>query len=225
MTDQERNQVLKMIEDGKITPEEGLQIMQALEQEPDDMSVSTFETTSESETSAPEVSGTETTPEAPPEKADFESDPRLESLKNTVRRLWQIPLWVGIAITVLSAFGMYAVLHAAGMNFWFYFLLLPLLLGVALTALAVGSRRARWLFVDVQQKPGERPGRIFLGFPMPLKLTAWFLRTFGPHFHDLRNTNVDEVIQIIESGFTGDEPLIVNVDEGSDGERVKVFIG
>ena len=32
MTDQERNQVLKMIEDGKITPEEGLTLMQALDQ-------------------------------------------------------------------------------------------------------------------------------------------------------------------------------------------------
>ncbi len=75
---------------------------------------------------------------------------------------------------------MYAVMRGPGMNFWFYFLLLPLLLGVLLTALAVGSRQARWIFVDVHQKPGERPERIFLGFPLPLKLTAWFLRIFGP---------------------------------------------
>ena len=34
MTDQERNQVLKMIEDGKISPEEGLRLMQALDQVP-----------------------------------------------------------------------------------------------------------------------------------------------------------------------------------------------
>ena len=34
MTDQERNQVLKMIEEGKISPEEGLRLMQALEQSP-----------------------------------------------------------------------------------------------------------------------------------------------------------------------------------------------
>ncbi len=32
MTDLERNQVLKMIADGRITPEEGLQLMQALDQ-------------------------------------------------------------------------------------------------------------------------------------------------------------------------------------------------
>ena len=34
MTDQERNQVLKMIEEGKISPEEGLHLMQVLDQGP-----------------------------------------------------------------------------------------------------------------------------------------------------------------------------------------------
>jgi hypothetical protein len=225
MTDQERNQVLKMIADGKITPEEGLHLFQALDQEPADEQAPTVESSSEP---APPVSGApdeETITVEPAEKPGLGADPRLEQLKNTVRRFWQIPLWVGILIIILSAFGMYAVLNAAGMNFWFYFLLLPLLLGVAVAALAAGSRRARWLFVDVRQKPGQRPGRIFLGFPLPLRLTAWFLRTFGPLFPDLRKTNVDEIIQIIETGFTGDEPLIVNVDEGGEGERVKVFIG
>ena len=70
-----------------------------------------------------------------------------------------------------------------------------------------------------------RPARILLGFPLPLKLTAWFLRTFGPMIPDLQKTNVDEVIQVIETGFAGKEPLIVNVDEGADGERAQVYIG
>ncbi len=68
---------------------------------------------------------------------------------------------------------------------------------------AIGSRKARWIFVDVHQKPGEKPARIFLGFPLPLKLAAWFLRTFGHYIPDLKKTNVDEVIQIVETGFTG----------------------
>jgi hypothetical protein len=42
---------------------------------------------------------------------------------------------------------------------------------------------------------------------------------------NLHKTNMDEVIQVIETGFTGNEPLIVNTDEGEDGERVRVYIG
>ena len=152
-------------------------------------------------------------------------DPQIERLKATARQLWQIPLWAGIFITVLSALGMYVILRGPGMNFWFFFLLLPLLLGVALTALSAGSQAARWICVDVHQRHGEYPHHIFLGFPLPLKLTAWFLRTFGPMIPDLQRTNVDEIIQVIESGFSGKEPLIVHVDEGDGGERIQVYIG
>ncbi len=219
MTDQERNQVLKMIADGTITPQEGLRLMQALDQESPagelpPASPAPFPPANET----PQVEIRSNQPEPT-------ADPRIERIKSTVSRLWQIPLWTGIAITVLSAWGMYTLMRTSGIHFWFYFLLLPLLLGVLLTALAVGSRHARWLFVDVYQKPGERPQHIFLGFPLPLKFAAWFLRTFGPMIPGLRTTNVDEVIQVIETGFTGTEPLIVNVDDGEQGEKVRVYIG
>ena len=216
MTDPERNQVLKMIEQGKITPEQGLQLMQALDEQGPDVEPAPALTEPASETAQTAGSNQNSNPEP---------DPHIERLKASVRRLWQIPLWAGIFITVLSALGMYASMRGPGLNFWFYFLLLPLLLGVALTALAAGSRVARWIYVDVHQPPGEYPQHIFLGFPLPLKLTAWFLRTFGAMIPALQRTNVDEIIQVIESGFDGKDPLIVHVDEGGTGERVQVFIG
>jgi hypothetical protein len=217
MTDQERTQILKMIDEGRITPEQGLQLMQALD----------LQSPSVEPLPGPGLPEMNSIPgETHTGQPGPEADPRTEQLKSTARRLWQIPLWVGIGFTIFSALGMVAVMRSAGMNFWFYFLLLPLLLGVAMTALAVGSRQARWIYVDVHQKPGQRPARIFLGFPLPLKLTAWFLRTFGPRIPDLRNTNMENLIQVIETGFaSNDAPLIVNVDEGHDGERVRVYIG
>jgi hypothetical protein len=215
MTNQERNQVLKMIEEGKITPEQGLTLMQALEQQGADVDPGPAPVI------APAAEEEQNNSSAQPS----EPDPHIERLKATARRLWQIPLWIGIFITVLSALGMYAIMRGPGLNFWFYFMLLPLLLGVAVTALAAGSRAARWIYVDVHQQPGEHPGHIFLGFPLPLKLTAWFLRTFGPMIPDLKKTNVDDIIQVLESGFNGKDPLVVHVDEGEGGERVQVYIG
>ena len=75
---------------------------------------------------------------------------------------------------------MYAILRGPGMNFWFYFLMLPLLLGVAVIALAAGSRAGALDLRGCAPETRRAAGRIFLGFPLPLKLTAWFLRTFGP---------------------------------------------
>jgi hypothetical protein len=224
MTDQEREQVLKMIENGKISPEDGLKLMRTIDQSPAEDEV----TSVTKETGA--GSGTEATAEkneadAHAEKSRFEMDPRIDRVKSTVRRLWQIPLWIGVLITILSAWGMFALVRAAHLNFWFYCLSAPLLLGVLVIVAAIGSRKARWLFVDVHQKPGERPARIFLGFPLPLKLAAWGLRTFGHNIPHMDKTKVEGVVQVIETGLTGEEPLVVNVDEGEDGERVQIYIG
>jgi hypothetical protein len=214
MSDSEREKILKMIEDGKISPEEGLRLMNVLEEAaPEDI------------LPAPEAATGSNSGELPSEPSNMDADPKIARIKSIARRFWQIPLWIGIAILLLSALGMYGLIQAGHMNFWFYCLIAPLLLGVLVIAAASGSRRARWIFVDVQQKPGEKPQRIFLGFPLPLKLAAWFLRTFGHKIDDLKKTNVDDIIEVIETGFSGDEPLIVNVDEGEDGERVKVYIG
>jgi len=224
MTDQEREQVLKMIENGKISPEDGLKLMRTLDQTPAEDEV----TAGKKETgtgSGPEAEANKNGEEARAEKSSFEKDPRIDRVKSTVRRLWQIPLWIGVLITILSAWRMFTLVQAAKLNFWFYSLIAPLLLGVLLIVAAIGSRKARWLFVDVHQKPGEKPARIFLGFPMPLKLAAWGMRTFGHNIPDMDKTKLDGIAQVIETGLTGEEPLVVNVDEGDDGERVQVYIG
>jgi len=226
MTDQEREQVLKMIENGTISPEDGLKLMQTLEQTraEDEVTAGSTVIGAGSYTIAA-ASSANNGAEAQTEKSSFETDARIARVKTTVQRLWQIPLWIGIAITVLSAWGMNTLVQAARFNFWFYCLSALLLLGVLVIVASIGSRTARWLFVDVHQKPGERPARIFLGFPLPLKPAAWFLRRFGHYIPDLKKTNVDKVIQMIETGFTGEEPLVVNVEEGEESERVQVYIG
>jgi hypothetical protein len=213
-----------MVENGHITPEEGLHLMGALDQNTveDEVRVDMTGTDSVSQTNSEtekDLDGGQA------DKSSFETDPRISRIKSTARRLWQIPLWGGIGITILSAVGMYAIMHGLGMNFWFFMMILPLLLGVAIVVAAVGSRKARWIFVNVEQKPGEKPAHIFLGFPLPLKLAAWFLRTFGDRIPDLKKTNIDEVIEAVETGFIGGEPLIIHVDEGDNDELVQVYIG
>lgn len=214
MSSEERKQILQMVEDGKISAEEALALIKELEQD-----------SAEAESNAYEAeAGLGSAPEAGFSSQD--SAPELERTAEQARRLWQIPLWIGVAFTVLSAMGMYSVMHNTGYNFWFYCLMMPFLLGVAVIALAAWSRTAHWLFVDVDRtRAQDGPRRIFLGFPLPLGLAGWFLRLFGHRIEGLKNTNVDEVVQAISMAQTIHEPLIVNVDEGDDGERVQVYIG
>ncbi len=210
MTNEERNRILKMIADGKITAEEGLKLLQALESAPEE----------EEEASA---SATQPQPAETVEERAVEST--LTRLRTNARRLWHIPLWIGTGITLLSAWGMYALLMASRLNFWFYCLIAPLLLGVTLIVLAVASRKATWLIVDVRQKASARPGRIFFGLPLPVKVAAWSLRTFGHNIPDLQNA--DLAAEVLEKGLSTGEPLIIHADSDEDGEggTVQVYLG
>jgi hypothetical protein len=226
MTDQEREQVLKMIENGTITPEDGLKLMRTLDSTPaeEDAPVEPVE----SQAQPVEAAAVDNKAGGSAERSNFDVDPRISRIKSTVSRLWQIPLWIGVLFTVLSAWGMYALVQASRFNFWFFCLGATLLLGVLVIVAAIGSRTARWIFVDVHQKPGESPARIFLGFPLPLKFAAWFVRTFKHRIpgleKGLKDANIDEILEVFETGM-GSESMVVNVDEGEHGEKVRVYIG
>lgn len=206
MPSAEQKQILKMVEGGKISAEQAMKLIKALEQTP-----------LETEVEIMDASGAQRpSPTAAPE---------LEAAAAQARRLWAIPLGVGIGITLLSAYWLYNLVQSSNFGLWFYCAWVPFLLGVAVVAVAAGSRTARWLVVRVEQAKGQWPQKIVLGFPLPLGLAAWFLRHFGHNIGSLQPTSVDEILQALASSPSPKEPLIVNVDEGAGGERVQIYIG
>ena len=161
-----------------------------------------------------------------PESAPQEkfTGPQIDPGMTKWRRFWWIPLWVGVGITVISASLMYVAWSKGGFGFWFACTWFPFALGVLVMALAYSSRTARWLHVRVHQKPGERPQNISISMPIPLRLTAWFFRTFKGRIPHMENTGIDELIMALEK-TNPDTPFYVEVNEGENGERVEVYIG
>ncbi len=213
MSSEERAQILKMVEEVKISADQAMKLIKALDESSVEMEI--IEGTPAS-SSGPEADPASEKPHAP----------EFERVAKSARRLMQIPLWIGVFIIVLSAYWMYNLVAASNFGFWFYFAGIPFLLGVLLVALFAGGRDSRWLFLKVERpNASEWPHNITLGFPLPLGLVSWALGTFGHNIEGLRHTNVDEIIQLLSEGFSSKEPLIVNVDEGENGERVQVYIG
>jgi hypothetical protein len=214
MTDSERQQILKMIEDGKITAEEGLKLMRALGEEPEDDGVAELPAGDEIPSFIMEPGG-----EAEGEK---KTDPEFDRKVNRFRSLWTIPLWIGVAITVAGAYWMYASMQAAGFGFWFYCAWLPFLLGVLAVAVAFSSRTSRWIYVNVKQKPGETPQRIVIAFP--LSLVSWLMVFAKGKIPEHQRGAMDEVMGAVFNSTKSSEPLMVDVHE-EDGEHVQVYIG
>jgi len=206
MSSEEQRRILKMVEDGKISADEAMILIRALEQGPAEA----------------EMEVIRAAPGAGPETTDA---PEFEEVAARARRFAFIPLWIGVGITTLFAGLMFWAIQGSGFGFWFYCLTFPFLLGVFIIAISAGGTASRWLFVDVRQKPGEKPARITFGFPVPLRFLAWGLRTFGHHIHGLSSReNASELVEMLEKTVSSKSPLIVNVDD-DDGEKVRLYIG
>ena len=209
MSSEERKKILQMVEEGKISAQEAASLMRALDADADSVQaeMDVFQTEAAS---------------------GFEGSdaPEFEEVKSRARRFAMIPLWIGVFVAVMSAWGIYSIQQNAGVNFWFYCLMVPLLLGVLLIALGAGGHGSKWLYVNVDRREAhDWPQNITLGFPLPLGLTAWFLRNFGHNIGGMGKTNVDEIIQVLDATGKSGAPFIVNVNDDEDGEHVQVYIG
>jgi hypothetical protein len=205
MSSEEKKKILQMVEDGKITAEEAVALIKALEKAAAEEEVQVFN------------------PEGGDESADTSSE--FEEVKARARRFVSIPLGIGIVLTVLAGYWMFALTQSSNYGFWFFCAWFPMLLGILLIALSAGGINSRWLYVDVQQEPGEWPHRITLGFPIPFGLASWGVRNFGHYAKDINQMQIDAILEALDASKALHEPLIVNVDEGDGGERVQVFIG
>jgi hypothetical protein len=207
MSSEERKKILQMVQDGKISAEQAASLMRALAEDSAEDKVDVVETEAGS-------------------GYERDDDSAFEEVKSRARRFAMIPLWIGVFLAVLSAWGIYSIQQRAGVNFWFFCLLVPLLFGVLLIAIGAGGEGSKWLYVNVDRRNAhDWPQNITLGFPLPLGLTAWFLRNFGQYIHGMQKTNVDEIIQLLDATGKSGAPLIINANDNGDGEHVQVYIG
>lgn len=219
MSSEERKKILQMVEEGKISAEEAAKLMRTLDEaadsEADEAEIEVIESRA-----APgfesDASGGSRRPEAP----------EFDAIKARARRFSLIPLWTGVFVTVFSAWIIYAIQQNAGVNFWFYCMTLPLMLGVLLIALGAGGRSSRWIYVDVDRrdaKRGDGPRHITLGFPIPFGFVAWFFETFGRNINGLSKDKMEGIIQMMHATRESGEPLMINVDD--DDAHVQIYIG
>lgn len=252
MLDEERLQILDMIASGKISAQQGVELLRALDDkagpagelvagenqpptQPELLEEATptmlvqpvvesvavpsasEQAAAASQSSDPDAEASSDVFESLPETPSF--DPRAKKWQGW----WRIPLWIGVIATILTGLLMYSIFRASGFGFWFACSWFPFLISVGIVALAWASRSAHWIHIRVHQRPGERPQNIAISFPVPLSLTAWFLRTFRSKIPNMEGVNPDEMVLALNH-VTPDKPFYVEVNE-ENGEHVEVYIG
>jgi len=206
MSDEARNQILQMVQDGVVTAEQAQELLQALGSSSDNPSP---------DEPSPVLIGEVVQPEPPPDMDRF-------------RRFWQYPFFIALSALLLAGLGLRSLYQSSEgtVTFWFFCLLNVFILLFVLTALAFMSRRSAWLHVRVKEKRGRR---IAISLPLPMGLARWGIniaRGFVPN-KDQANLDVaSEFLQAAQDDLrsSGAEPLMINVDD-EDGDQVQVFIG
>jgi hypothetical protein len=244
MSDFSRLKILEMLEKGTISAEQAIDLLNSsssaasLPEESPQPETGSFASTPVQPIAPPQVepvaadlpgqSGpavfpTSAAEEKPPQAAEVTPDP-FRDRAQAWRRWWWFPLWGGVGITLVGALLMYLAWDRSGFGFWFACTWFPFLFGVFVMALSWASRTARWLHVRIHRQPGDGPRNIAISFPLPLRLAAWFVRTFNVRVPKLERTSLDELILALEH-TTPDAPFFVEVQDDDDGERVEVYIG
>jgi hypothetical protein len=161
-----QDQILKMLEEGKISAKEADNLLAAIGPE-EDVSLVAGE--------AVVTSAWEEEPDTPPDPPDY----------GRYRNMWRIPFIIAAGSLLLSGLGLAFMYQddtrIAALGYlcvWSIFLL-----AFVVTLLLLLSRRAPWLHLRVQEQDGHR---FAISLPLPLGLAHWIIgiaRNFVPKEH------------------------------------------
>lgn len=202
-----QDQILKMLEEGKITAEEADKLLTVLGPE---QNVGT-------------VAGDAVVTDLPQSKPDQSPGEAIDYTR--FGNMWRIPFFIAAGSLLISGLGLAFMYQAdervATLGFlciWSIFII-----AFAATILMLMARRAPWLHVRVQERSGRR---IAISLPLPLHLAGWILglaRYVIPKNQAMQLDTASAFVAAMREDPDQD-PIIINVDD-DDGDKVEVYIG
>ncbi len=221
-TSEERQQVLRMIADGKITPEEGSRLLAALSGgAPPALAESTASSGLADDAPDPEEAGPQQQAYSP-EQEVISPPPPIDAHLPDTRHWWQVPFWIGAALLGAGAFTLAGALSSSAVCLALLCGLPLLMAGILAVIVAWFARNGPWVHIRVKN---DRPGEPNVKFSVPLDLGVVAVRVAEPFVPQMRHTGVDDVILSMKDNVKKDQPLIIDVNDDEDGEHVQVIVG
>jgi hypothetical protein len=193
-------EVLRMIEHGTISAEEGEMLLEAL-----DVASERKVESANSILAAPRATAeeSETWPTGPPAWA---------------QGAWIILLTGGVLLIGMAGMATALLVAVTSRPGWLVCTLPLMLMGALAIVVASWSRTARWLHVRVR----DQSTRFRISLPLPLRPAAWLARLARALVPKMQDIPVDQMILALAE-MEEERPLLVEVNEG--GEEVQVYLG
>lgn len=215
--DATKRKLFSMIENGDITAEEGLRLLDAIDRGSKDSENEVHDQTISDAEVLESTGGQES--DGQPLKIPAEELKRIKNLK----RWWWLPFSVGLVLTVISAIWMYLGYSAKGFGWGFWLSWFPFIIGIVIMALSAMTSRMKWLHVKVHENKGKHKANINISLPVPFGILRWFFHNFGDKIPEVKGLPLDVLFADFDHNINSDNPLYVKVDD--EGDDVEVFIG
>lgn len=185
-TEESKLEILRSVEQGKLSVEEGAHLLEILDGEP----------------------AAQNTPQPaaaplPTERMDVPAGWRM---------LWGSLLWLGVIFLGLTGLWLYTSYARSGMGVGFWFALFFILVSCLIVFLGYELLASkRWMIVRVSES-GEK--KINVWVPLPLHIAKWVFETFGDQMpEEVKSHNILQILDEMENNGGTDQPYIIDVDE------------
>lgn len=142
-----------------------------------------------------------------------------DAARSWMRWWWLAPFFVGVGLSALGGW-----LAAQG-GWWWLGAAPALSIGIPLMTLSAISRDSPWVQIRFHTTRRRGSHRFFISLPIPVRLAAGAVRLVGPWIRSLDATVIDEFLMALDGSLSRDRPLVVEVSESEEGERVVVSFG
>lgn len=198
----ERLEILRLIESGDISVEEGLRRLERVGQ------------SGTRSGNGPDTTGGSEARSLP------NGAERSQLTLRWVRVLWQTVFGVGVAMVAGGGLLLSRAYGREGMPglTWGWVLFA---LGLVIMGLGWWLQQARWLTVRVREHNGSA---FTIGLPLPLGLAQWLLRLVRPWVPAFHGVEVDELVLALRDGIRDGGSVVIDVDEGPGADKVEVRV-
>jgi hypothetical protein len=197
-TEENKLQILKKVEDGTLSIEEGADLL------------SMFDRVDEVHSSSGVSSRAEVmdTPlEAPPTEVPA-----------GWKALWSMLIWLGVAFMGGSGYWLVSSYQRSGMRWGFWFAFLFLALSTALVYFGWKLVSGRWLAVRVRSIENGTEKRFKFCAPFPIHLGLWAFTTFGEYIPAaVKEKGYESILRDLDQSLQENEIFVIDLDgDGSE---------
>lgn len=138
---------------------------------------------------------------------------------------WSMFLVGGAILAGFSAYWIFQGYSNNGFGWGFWLSWIPMLIGIGLMIFGWALMESPWMHVRIHSKEEGKKYSFVFSMPVPFNMARWVMEKFGQYMpEEAKSQEILNVLDQAEISIKNGEPFQVQVDDEKDGTKVDIFI-